>query len=176
VARYGLLLLSFVLAASLPATGAAPAQLAANSIQIAGRVVSFLQPGPSGSLTAAIIYQPGDVASENESRAIERALGNGLSFGAVTLRPRKVKADALEQLAGAKVAFVTRGTNYRDIASAAAPRSILTISSDPACTRAGYCAVSITATGRIQITVSKAACSAARLRFSAGFLMLVKEI
>ena len=83
---------------------------------------------------------------------------------------------ALNQLNGAKVAFVTKGTNYRGVAAAAVPLSILTVSSDPACARAGYCVVTITSTSRVQITVSKAAAKGSRLRFSSGFLMLIKEI
>jgi hypothetical protein len=176
VARSGLWLTIAASAVAPMTTGAASAQLGGNSIQIAGRVVSFLQPGPSGTVTAAIIYQPGDAASENEALAIERALGTGLTVGSLTLKPRRVAASALDQLAGAKVAFVTRGTNYREIAAATARRSILTITSDPSCTRAGYCIVTISSTGRVQITVSKSASAAAKLRFTSGFLMLIREI
>jgi hypothetical protein len=156
--------------------GAASAQMAGSTVQVAGRVATFLQPGLSGQVTAAIVYQPGDTQSEDEARTIERALGSGLVIGALRLRPRRVPISALDQLGGAKVAFVTRGTNYRAVAAAAAPLSILTISSDPACAQAGYCVVTISSTPRVQITVSKAAGRAAGLRFSSGFLMLIKEI
>jgi hypothetical protein len=71
---------------------------------------------------------------------------------------------------------VTRGTNYRAIAAATASRSILTISSDPACAQAGHCVVAISTAPRVQITVSGAASRAANLRFSSSFLMLVREI
>lgn len=157
-------------------TGVASAQMADNAVQVAVRVVSFLQPAPTGTVTAAIIYQPGDAASENEARAIERALGAGHVVGSMRLKPKKVAMGALGELAGARVAFVTRGTDYREIASATAARSILTISSDPACTRAGYCVVTISSAPKVQIIVSKAASKAAKLRFSSGFLMLIKEI
>lgn len=157
-------------------SGSAIAQMTGNTVKVGGRVASFLQPGPSGPVTTAIIYEPGDDASEMEARAIERELGGGLIVGSLTLRSRKVASNALDDLAGAKIAFVTRGTNYREIASAAALRSILTISSDPACARAGNCAVVIQSSPRIQIIVSRAACSAARIRFNVAFLMLVKEI
>jgi hypothetical protein len=127
-------------------------------------------------VTAAIIYQPGDVSSEAEAQAIQQALGSGLATGTLTLRPRRVSADALGGLAGAKVAFVTRGTNSRLVASATAQRSIVTISSDPTCAQMGLCVVSISAGSKVQIIVSKAACAASRIKFGAAFLMLVKEI
>jgi hypothetical protein len=147
-----------------------------SNVLVAARVASFLQPALEGQVTAAIIYRPGDAASEREARAIERALGGGLMVGSITLRPRRVATTALGELAGARVAFVTTGTDYREIAAATAPRSILTISSDPACTRAAQCVVTISTTSRVQITVSRAAVKAAKLKFSSAFLMLIKEI
>lgn len=165
-----------VVAMGAIATGSAPGPTMDNGVQVAGRVVSFLQPAVSGTVTAAIVYQPGVAASESEARAIERALGSGLVVGSLRLKPKRVAADALDGLAGTKVAFVTQGADYRAITSASASRSILTISFDPACTKAALCAVAISSTPRVQIIVSKAATRAANLRFSSGFLMLVKEI
>jgi hypothetical protein len=165
-----------LLAIASMGTGSASEPMPSNAVQVAGRVASFLQPAMSGTIIAAVIYQPGDAASEMEARAVERALGSGLVIGSLRLKSRLVAGNALEGLAGTRVAFVTKGTDYRAIAAAAAPRSILTISSDLACTRAGYCIVAINSVPRVQITVSKAATRAAKLRFSAGFLMLIKEI
>lgn len=154
----------------------APAQMAPNNVLAGARVLSFLQPALSGSVTAAIVYQPGDAGSEAEAQTIEQALGRGLAIGSLTLRPKKVSADALGGLAGAKVAFVTRAANGRQVASAAAQRSIVTISADPGCAQAGLCAVSISSGSKVQIIVSKAACKASKVKFGAAFLMLVKEI
>ena len=147
-----------------------------NTVQVGRRVASFLQPGLSGPLTAAIIYEPGDDASEHEARLIERELLREAAGGSLRVRPQRVAADALNGLAGARIAFVTRGTNYRQVAAATAARSMLTISSDPACARSGYCTVAIQSSPKVQIIVSRAACIAARIRFNAAFLMLVKEI
>lgn len=154
---------------------AASAQMADNAVRVGGRVVSFLQPPLNGQVTAAILYDPGDPASVSEAAAIDRALGSGMTIGSLTLKPRKVSTNALGGLGDAKVAFVTRGINYRAIAAVTAPRSIITITSDNACVQAGYCIVAISATPKVQITVSRNARTAARLRFSAAFLMLVKE-
>lgn len=154
----------------------ASAQMTHNNALAGARALSFLQPALSGSVTAAIVYQPGDASSEAEAQAIEHALGDGLAIGALTLKPKMVSADALGGLAGAKVAFVTRAANYRLVASAAVQRSIITISSDPLCAQAGLCVISISPGSKVQIVVSKAACQASRIKFGAAFLMLVKEI
>lgn len=158
------------------ATQAALAQLTPNSVQVGGRVASFQLPAPKGPVIAAIIFERGDPASEQEARTIERTLGDGLSIGAMQLRPRRVATDELERLAGARVAFVTKGINYRSVARAIDGQPILTIGSDTSCVYAGHCAVAITSGPKVQIFVSREACRAAGIRFSSAFLMLVKEV
>lgn len=167
-----------VLLIGVIATTATPAsaQMTPRNVLAGARVLAFLQPALSGSATAAIVYQPGDASSEAEAQAIQQALAGGLVVGSLTLRPKRVSVDALSGLAGTKVAFVTRAASYRMVASAAAQRSIVTISSDPHCARAGLCVISISSGSKVQITVSRAACNASRVEFGAAFLMLVKEI
>jgi len=161
----------------IAAFGLAPPMGAADlNTPVATRVISFLQPQLSGSIPAAIIYQPGNAASEAEAASIERA--GPLIAGKGTLRLKRVPANALGQLAGVRVAFVTSGLREAEgqIAAAAARQSILTITSDLACVQAGHCAVAISTTPRVQITVSRAAAKAANIQFGSAFLMLVKEI
>lgn len=165
---------AFACAASCQIAPAAAADLL--NVPVAARVVSFLQPPPTGSLQAAIIYQPGNSASEAEAAAIERA--GTLSAGKATLRLRRVAVSALGGLAGTRVAFVTSGLRDQQaqIAAAASRQSILTITSDLGCVQAGRCAVAVSSQPRVQITVSRAACKAANVQFGSAFLMLVKEI
>jgi hypothetical protein len=103
-------------------------------------------------------------------------MGSGLRVGSVTLRPRMVPAHSLGLLNGARVAFVTRGTNYARVSAAAGQRSILTVSSDLRCATSGQCVMAISSTGRVQILVSRAAARAANLRFNTSFLMLITEV
>ena len=165
---------SAMVAAAMPEM--ANAQMTPRNALAGARVLSFLQPALSGSVTAAIVYQPGDAGSEAEAQAIQQALGSGLVIGPLTLKPKRVSIDSLGGLAGAKVAFITRTVNSKQLASAAAQHSIVTISSDPTCAQAGLCVVSISSGAKVQIVVSKAACAASRLKFGTAFLMLVKEI
>ena len=158
--------------------GAASAASAELNMPVAARVVSFLQPAPAGAITAAILYQPGDPASEAEAGAIERAVAGGLPTGKGTIRTRRVPVNALGGLSGVRIAFLTQGLrgSQSDIATAAARQSILTVTSDLACVQSGHCAVAVSSGARVQITVSRAACRAANIQFGSAFLMLVKEI
>lgn len=160
---------------SLPAS-VSFAQTGTDTIQVAVRAISFLKPPLSGSVTAAIVYEPGNADSEREARAIERSLAATRQNGPVALKIKRVSSASLEQLSGTRVAFVTRGTNYRQVAAAAAARSILTISFDRSCASAGHCVLAVSSRPKVQIIVSKPAATAARLRFNSSFLMLVKEI
>lgn len=148
------------------------------NVPIAVRVVSFLQPPPSGIMPAAIVVAPGNAASLADAAAIERALGGGANAGRATLRTKRVPVTALDSLTGYRVAFVTAGTREDQgaIAAAAARSSVVTITSDDACVQAARCVVGIGSGARVQITVNRAAARAANARFGSAFLMLVKEI
>jgi hypothetical protein len=155
---------------------AMPLAAADLNLPVATRVISFLQPAPSGIIPAAIVYEPGNAASEAEAASIERA--GPLVAGKGTLRLKRVSVGALGGLAGVRVAFVTAGLRDQQgqIGAAAARQSILTITSDLACVQAARCAVAISSSPRVQITVSRAAAKAANIQFGSAFLMLVKEI
>jgi len=155
---------------------AVPTAAADLNLPVATRVVSFLQPTPEGVIPAAVIYEPGNAASEAEAASIEHA--GTLVAGKGTLRLKRVPVGALGGLAGVRVAFVTSGLReaHAQIAAAASRQSILTITSDMSCVQAGHCAVAISSSPRVQITVSRSAAKAANVQFGSAFLMLVKEI
>jgi hypothetical protein len=150
---------------------------AETNVAIAARVVSFLQPPPSGAIQMAIVFEPGNAASEADAAAIERAVGEGLSAGRAAIRTRRVPVGGVS-LAGYRAAFVTAGlqAEQASIATAAARSSTVTISSDIGCVQAGHCVVGISGGSRVQIIVSRAAARASNARFGSAFLMLVKEI
>lgn len=155
---------------------AMPLAAADLNLPVATRVISFLQPAPGGVIPAAIVYEPGNAASEAEAASIERA--GPLIAGKGTLRLKRVAVGALGGLAGMRVAFVTAGLRDQQtqIGAVAARQSILTITSDLSCVQAAHCAVAISSSPRVQITVSRAAAKAANIQFGSAFLMLVKEI
>jgi hypothetical protein len=145
------------------------------NVQVAARVVSFLQPPPNGAVQAAIVFEPGNAVSEADATSIERAIGGGVAAGRASIRTRRVP---ISSLGNYRAAFVTAGLRDEQpgIAAAAARGSVVTITSDQACVQAARCVVGISSTPRVQITVSRAAARATNVRFGSAFLMLVKEI
>jgi hypothetical protein len=151
--------------------------LAALDVPVASRVVTFLQPAPSGAVPAVIVWEPGNAASEADALAIEDSIGAGLAVGRGTLHARRVPVSNLAGLAGARIAFVTAGLHQQQqVADAASHGGIVTITSDLSCVQAGHCVVGVTGGPRPQIVVSRAAAKATGARFGTAFLMLVKEI
>jgi len=155
-----------------------PAPSAVLNVPVAARVITFVHPAPVGVVPVAIVYEPGNAASEADAADMERALSNGITIGRATLRTRRVAVSNLGQLSGVKAAFVTTGLRaYQDeVAAAAGAQSVLTITADSACVISGKCVVGITSPNRTQIIVSKAAARRSGIRFGSAFLMLVKEV
>jgi hypothetical protein len=158
-----------------PASSAPSAVL---NVPVAARVMSFVQPAPSGIIPVAIVYQPGNNGSEAEASDMERALARSAVSGRASIRTRRVAVSNLAQMSGMRAAFVTSGLrSYQsDLAETASAQAILTITSDTGCVVAGRCVVGITQGAKTQIVVSKEAARRSRIRFGSAFLMLVKEI
>ena len=70
------------LACGLAVLGWATPTSAGLNVPIAARVVSFTLPARAGAVPAAILFAPGNEASEAEADAIERSMGAGVSAGA----------------------------------------------------------------------------------------------
>lgn len=155
-----------------------PAPSAVFNVPVAARVMSFVQPAPSGIIPVAIVYQPGNGGSEAEASEMERALSRSSVSGHASIRTRRVAVSNLAQMSGARAAFVTSGlrTWQSDLAETASAQAILTITSDTGCVVAGRCVVGITEGAKTQIVVSKEAARRSRIRFGSAFLMLVKEV
>src|ERR1700722_11195114 len=92
-----------VLALTDLTAGAAAADPAKN-IQVAGRVLTFLENGPTGRPVVGVVYDPANPGSVAEKNAIMAALGGGYSAGGVTIVGKPMEAGGT---GGAKVLFVT---------------------------------------------------------------------
>jgi hypothetical protein len=158
-----------------PASSAPSAIL---NVPVAARVLSFVQPPPSGVVPVAIVYLPGNNESEAEASAMERSLARSAVSGRALIRTHRVAVSNLAQMSGTRAAFVTSGLrSYQsDLAETASEQAILTITSDTGCVLAGRCVVGITEGAKTQIVVSKEAARRSRIRFGSAFLMLVKEV
>ena len=165
-------MIPWVLALAALSPGVASADPAKN-IQVAGRVLTFLENGPAGRTLIGIVFDPANPGSVAEKNAIMAAIGGGYSAGGVTIvgKPMLAGADG-----GAKVLFVTRGVNYAAVASDARAKHIITIGSDPACVREGDCVIGISTDPTVQIVVNHTAAAAVGASFRAAFRMMIQEI
>jgi len=156
---------------------AVQAETSKKDMQIASRAVSFMADAPTGSVSAAVVYDPASAASKADADAIMAIIGGGLKAGKATLTGRLVAANALGDLADAKVAFIASdaSSQHAAIFAEAAARSILVISTDMNCVDTDNCVVGVASKPKVSIVVSKAASSAAGLSFKPAFLMMVKE-
>jgi len=161
-----------VLALTDLSAGAAAADPAKN-IQVAGRVLTFLDNGPTGRIVVGVVYDPANPGSVAEKNAIMAAIGGGYSAGGVTIVGKPMEVGAV---GGAGVLFVTRGVNYAAVGSEARARRIITIGSDPACVRDGACVIGISTDPIVQIVVNHKAAAAVGASFRAAFRMMIQEI
>jgi hypothetical protein len=145
----------------------------AKDIQVAGRLLTFLENAPTGRTVVGIVFDPAQAASVTEKNAIMAAIGAGYSAGGVTIVGRPMEAGAV---GAAQVLFITRGLDYAAIGSAARVRHVLTIGSDLACVRDGACVVGISTDPTVQIVVNHKAAAAIGASFKAAFRMMIQEL
>src|SRR5271170_6549116 len=122
-----------IIAGVLALAGLSPSMASADplkNIQVAARVLTFLENYPKGRTLIGVVFDPANLGSVAEKNAIMAAIGGGYSAGAVTIVGTPVEAGADD---GAKVLFVTRGVNYAAVGSNARAKHIITIGSDFAC-------------------------------------------
>jgi hypothetical protein len=145
----------------------------AKNIQVAGRVLTFLENSPTGRTVVGVVFDPANPGSVAEKNAIMAIIGGGYTAGGVTIfgAPVEVGADS-----GAKVLFVTRGVNYAVVGSSARAKRIITIGSDFACVQSGACVIGVSTDPTVQIVVNHKAATAVGATFRAAFRMMIQEI
>lgn len=159
----------------------APATLAETSkkdVLVASRALNFISPKPSGTVIAAIIYDPSNAASKADADGLMATIGSSLKAGKVTLSAKLVEINNLAEVSGAGIAFVTDGlaANHGAIANQLSGTGVLAASTDLACVQAGKCALGVSTSPKVEIFVNKAAAGSAGLEFLPAFLMMVKEV
>jgi hypothetical protein len=159
------------LAAVATLFAAAPAQAtSARDAAVVARAVSFVQGGPTGEVSVAVVDGPG-------ADAAVAAFGSGVAAGAVTLKARKVPLSALAG-SGAKVVLVPEGQSgvHAEVAEIAKRMRALTVSSELSCVQAGHCVMGVRAEPRVEIVVSRAAAAANGVAFQSAFRVMIREL
>ncbi len=145
-------------------------------IQVAGRTLTFLDNGPSGRVTFAVVFDPSKPASVAEKDEVMAALGAGMAVGAVTVVGKAVDVGSVAGTTGVGAFYLTHGVNYASVGAAAKSKKILSISSDMACVQSGACVMGVAASPKVEIVVNSSSAGAVGASFKAAFKMMIKEI
>jgi hypothetical protein len=167
------------IAALIMGLGIAPLQThadGAREVQVAGRTLTFLDNGPSGKVTFAVVFDPSKPASVAEKDEVMAALGAGMAVGAVTVVGKAVDVGSVAGTSGVGAFYLTHGVNYASVGAAAKSKKILSISSDMACVQSGACVMGVAASPKVEIVVNSASAGAVGASFKAAFKMMIKEI
>lgn len=169
--------LSLAAVAAAMLCGPANAQVTAKDVQVAGRVLGFLDPPMSGDVTLGIVYDPSVAASVADEQALLGILGRGLQVAGVNLIPVPVPISGVAS-AQMGVYFLTSGLGAAaaQAGNAAAAQKAVCITTDASATRAGFCAVAVETDPKVNITVNKAAAGQSGTNFTSAFMLMIREI
>ncbi len=145
-------------------------------IQVAGRTLTFLDNGPSGRVTFAVVFDASKPASVAEKDEVMAAIGSGMSVGGTTIVGRAVEMNSIGSAGDAGAFYLTHGVNYTAAGAFAKSKKILSISSDMACVQSGACVMGVAASPKVEIVVNSATAKAEGIVFKAAFKMMIKEI
>lgn len=145
-------------------------------LQIAARVLHFLDVPVSGDLFLAIAFNPSDAASRAEAVALVSLAGNGLSVGNLTLRPYLVAQDKLAVVAGYGAVFATTGVDQRLLGASLKQRHVPCLTRHPEQVQHGACIVAIGTEPTVSIVLNAANAAADDVHFATAFRMMVVEI
>ncbi|CAL4866436.1 hypothetical protein MMA231_00677 [Asticcacaulis sp. MM231] len=148
----------------------------AREVQVAGRTLTFLDNGPTGRVTFAVVFDPSKPASVAEKDEVMAALGAGMAVGAVTVVGKAVDVGSVAGTSGVGAFYLTHGVNYAAVGAAAKSKKTLSISSDMACVKSGACVMGVAATPKVEIVVNSASAAAIGASFKPAFKMMIKEI
>ena len=146
------------------------------NLGVAGRALTFMENGPSGSAVLGVVYDPSKPASVAEKNAIMGALGGGFSAGSVTLTGKAIEAGDVGGASGVAALYVTGGVNYGAVGAAAKAKHLVTVGSDPACVNSGACVMGVSTDPKVDIIVNRAAAAAVGVAFKAAFRMMIHEV
>lgn len=144
-------------------------------LDILGRALGFVEDGPSGNISVAVVHDPSNPDSKAHANEVVGLMGDGLKAGKVTLHGSL--ADIGDgTLSGSPVVFITDGLggNEASLFSSASANKIIVVGSLN-CVEAGNCVINVASTPSVKIYVSKSASTKASITFSDAFRMMITE-
>lgn len=155
----------------------ASAETSKKDLQVASKALNFMVPKISGSAEVAVVFDPSNAISSTEADQIMAIIGDGLKVGKITLTARKVSAADLS-FGGAKMVILTSGAgNVQSAVKAASDNAgLITVSTDESCVQSGNCVMGVKSSPKVKITINLSATTAANIKFSPAFQMMVNKI
>lgn len=144
-------------------------------LNILGRALGFVEGGPTGTITAAIVHDPSNADSKAHADELMGLMSGGLTVGKITLQGSLVDITAGNG-GSTPVAFVTRGIagNEAGYFSAIASNGTIVVG-ELSCVEAGNCVINVVSSPSVKIYVSKAASASASVSFASAFRMMITE-
>ncbi|WP_035693716.1 hypothetical protein [Azospirillum halopraeferens] len=155
------------------------ADVGAKDVQVAAKTFGFTVPPLTGTVTVAVVFDPGVPASQADADQLKTILGSGLAVGTATLVPVLVPVAQLDGgLDGANVAFLTGGlsAHHERIFAATKAKKLLSVSADTSCVQSARCVMGVKSEPKVEILVNKAAAEASSVSFAPAFRMMISEL
>lgn len=157
--------------------GASAADIQPRTVQILGRMISFVSGGPSGHVTLGIVFDPSNAASKNEADALAAVIGNSLNAGTIQLSARLVPINSLAAAGNLDALFVTSGLGTFDgVLAYTSQHRIVSITLDEACIAQSKCVMSFRSDPKVEISVSRSAATASGVVFGNAFRIMIREV
>lgn len=144
-------------------------------LEILGRALSFVEGGPTGTVTVAVVHDPSNSDSRGHAEEVMSLIGSGLKVGKLSFQGSLADISSGAP-SGAPVAFVTRGLAAAEsgfFSSAASSGTVVV--GELTCVEAGNCVINVVSSPTVKIYVSKAASAQASVSFADAFRMMITE-
>jgi hypothetical protein len=163
-----------LLCAGLTCLSASAQADGARDVQVAARVLTFLENAPSGRAVVGVVFDPSKPASVAEKDEVMATLGDGMAVGGLTIVGKPVEAGSAP--ASVVALIVTHGVDFAAVGQAAKARKLVTIGLDMACVNSGACAVGVASTPKVEIVVNRETTASLGVSFKAAFRLMIKEL
>jgi hypothetical protein len=156
---------------------AARADTTPKDIQVILKSIGFLTSKPTGNVNVAVVFEPASPESKKDADSI-KALLDAAGGGPIVPVTKLVGVD---QAAGLDSQAVVMSVGVSpagqdSLAAAVKGKKVLTISTDPACARAGKCVISVHTEPSVEILFNAAAAQAAGVDFQPNFRMMITQL
>jgi hypothetical protein len=151
------------------------ASMTTKDVQILAKVIGFLEPAPSGVVTVAVAYDPGNTDSRKDAEAIAAYFGDGLKAGAAFLKPQLVEVGQLAT--GGFVAVIAASAVKIDqVFAATKALHIACVTADADAVQIGQCLMSVKSVPKVEILLNRSAASISGVSFGSAFLLMAHEV